>query len=198
MERGENRSYLFCITGLPGSGKSTAADILSENLTKSGIHTAHYTTDGIRDKLYPNLSDEARFGNWEPGELDTVYNCLSMLISELFRYTPHPFSVVTDGTFRFEAQRERLREIALYTDRQFKLIKVDADEEIVIPRAEQRLTQRQGAGTPNYYSAKGVYEEPAGEVFHIDNNGNLSNLEAQILRFVSKLHRGIDVLQIKM
>jgi predicted kinase len=181
------KGYLFCITGLPGSGKSTTADILTQHLIKRGIQSAHYTTDGIRDRLYPNLPDEARFGEWKPGELDMVYNCLSMLIDELFKYSPRSFSVITDGTFRFEAQRSRLREVALGSNRQLKLIKVNADEEIVIPRAELRLRQKQGAGAVNYHSAKGEYEEPS-EAFQIDNNGDLNHLDSQIQSFVSNLH----------
>jgi predicted kinase len=184
----ENRGYLVCVTGLPGSGKSTAANLLTEHLRAAAIPTAYYSTDGIRDRLRPGLTDEERFGDWGPGDLDLAYNCLSLLVKELFIFTPHPFSIVADGTFRFEAQRSRLREIALDNNRQFRLIKVNTDEEIAILRAEQRLSRREGPGPTNYHTAKGVYEEPTDEVFKIDNNGNLNNLDSQIRSFVNSLH----------
>ena len=183
----EKGGYLFCITGLPGNGKSTVANILSEHLRERSVQTVHYTTDWIRDHLYPELLDETRwFREWGPDEFTRTYNGLYMLIDEVFKYSP--LTVVTDGTFRFDAQRARLREIALHNNRQFNLIKVNADEEIVVPRLEQRLSQRQGAGTGSYYSAKSVYQEPTEKYSIIDNNGDLNNLNVQIGNFVSSLN----------
>ncbi len=90
-------------------------------------------------------------------------------------------------TKELEVARNRLKEISRRHNRQFHLIKVTADENVIIPRADQRLIQKQGAGTVNYYIAKSVYEEPTGAVFRLDNNGNFDNLDLQIRRFVRRL-----------
>lgn len=182
----EKGSYLFCITGLPGSGKSEAADRLSIHLRHRNLQVVHYTTDWVKDQLYPELLDETRWSReWEPDEFTRTYNGLYMLIDEVLKYSP--VSIVTDGTFRREAQRASLREISLRNNRQFNLIKVNADEEIVVSRSEQRLLQRQGASAASYYTARAVYEEPTGKVFYIDNNGDLNNLDIQVQSFVRSL-----------
>lgn len=183
----EKGGYLFCITGLPGNGKSTVANILVRHLRERSNPTVQYATDWIKDHLYPELLDETRwFREWGPDEFIRTYNGLYMLIDEVFKYSP--LTVVTDGTFRFDVQRARLREIALQNNRRFNLIKVNADEEIVVPRLEERFRQGQGDGVASYYSAKNVYEEPTGEVFCIDNDGDLNNLNVQIEKFVSSLY----------
>lgn len=156
MEIAQKGDYLFCITGLPGSGKSTVARMLTEALVAKGIQTVNYTTDWVRLQLYPELlKDETYLGrDFTPDELRRSYNGLFMLIDEVLKYSP--ITVITDGTFRLEAQRARLREIALQNKRRFGLIKVNADPEKVLPRLEQRLSRKEGFGVTNYNSAKAV------------------------------------------
>ena len=177
---------IICITGLPGSGKSTVADILTKTLKIRGINTLHYTSDWVRYKLYPKLLTDKNhyYRDFTQDELERSYNGLFMLIDELLKINPD-LTIITDGTYRLESHRTRLKEISSRHKREYKIIKVAADEKKLIPRLEKRLKSKKGFGIMNYFEAKKVYEEPKEDIFYIDNNNNLKDLTSQIDEFVN-------------
>jgi predicted kinase len=97
-------------------------------------------------------------------------------------------SLIADGTFRQEAQRSALRTVARMHGAAFVVIRVTAEERVVLPRLERRLASGGGSGAESYLAARAAYEEPAGDdVICLENGGDLVELEPRVRRLVSRL-----------
>lgn len=180
---------LICITGLPGSGKSSVSELLKQGLARDGLDVAHYTSDWMRYKLYPELrQDLKQMGrDFTEEELRLVYNALFMLFEELFRANPD-LVVLTDGTYRSRAQRDPLRQIAERHSQKFFLVRVVSSEAATEKRLQKRLSAKKGAGMEAYFSAKAQYEEPTGnDLITIDNSGTLAQLELKVAKALKEI-----------
>src|SRR3989344_2170444 len=116
---------IICITGLPGSGKSTVADMLKGEFERCNRGVLHYTPDWMRFKLFPELmGNSGQHGRgFSQDELERSYNGLYMLFSELLG-VDKKLVLLTDGTYRKEYQRNALRQITTQYNTPFVLIKV--------------------------------------------------------------------------
>jgi predicted kinase len=171
---------LICTTGLPGSGKSTVADLLKEELERNGRKVRHYTSDWMRFKLFPKLVGNSahRGRDFTQDELERSYNGLYLLFEELLSADP-ALVIITDGTYRKESQRNSLREIARRHKVPFVLIKVCVDEAVAIARLNERLAAGEGSGPESYLSAKAVYEELSNALV-LKNNADKEALKKEV------------------
>lgn len=183
---------IICISGLPGTGKTTIANSIKKILKEKKIRFFHYTTDWIRYKLYPELlgdreSKDKIFQDFTPDQLARSYNGLYMLIDQLLEANPQ-LVIITDGQFRKESQRVQLAEIAKKHETECFILKTEVEEKVILSRLEQRLETGKGSGKANYLAVKDQYEEPTGEnLIVIKNNGNLKSLESEIKKALGKI-----------
>lgn len=194
--RRENRrlgSLLLCLTGLPGVGKSRVAKTLHDVLRARGGATLsspdclRISTDDVRYWLYPELVDSRQeMGrDFSAEELERSYSGLCSVFDALLGFNPNLF-LIADGTFRQRAQRAAMRAVARKHGSEFVVIKVEAEEKILLPRLDKRLGSGQGAGAGSYFAAKAAYEEPAGDdVICLVNEGSQAGLESHIRQLVS-------------
>src|SRR3989344_4375767 len=187
----EEQFMIICITGLPGSGKSTVAELLKQEMEGCGRKVRHFTSDWMRHKLFPELVPAAteRGRDFTPDELERSYNGLYMLFEELLRVDP-TLVILTDGTYRTESQRSILREMSRHCNVGFFLIKVWMKEEAALTRFRERLASGAGSGPESYFSAKAAYEEPT-DAFVLGNTGNKKALQKK----VSTLSRQLALLR---
>jgi len=175
---------IICITGLPGSGKSTVADLLKEELERNVHRVRHYTSDWMRFRLFPELvGDSTQHGrDFTQNELERSYNGLYMLFEELLGADPS-LVILTDGTYRKESQRKSLREIARRHGVPFILVKVYAEEKATLMRLRERLASGTGSGPESYLSTKAVYEDPL-DAYQLENTGDKKALQGKVRALV--------------
>jgi predicted kinase len=178
---------IICITGLPGSGKSSVAEQIEKICQEKQLTVLHYTTDWVRHWLFPSLvgNKEEMGRDFTADELERSYNGLYMLFEQLIKSNPN-LVLITDGTFRKESQRETLKMIAEKYESKFLLILVETEEEIAISRLNQRLNDKKGAGPESYFAAKKQYEMPQEKII-INNNGTIIDLKKEIERKIIPL-----------
>jgi len=176
---------IICITGLPGTGKSTVAKLIKERLEKKGVQVSRYTTDWMRYKLYPELTGDRNkkdqpFLDFTSEQLSRSYNSLYAVTEEVIKANPQ-LAVLTDGQFRKESQRARLVEIAQRNKNKCFIVKTEPEEKVILSRLKERLEKGEGAGPANYLEVKDQYEEPSkNSALFIKNNGNLEDLEKEV------------------
>ena len=131
MSHKSDHPMLIVIFGLPGTGKTTFAETLSQHL---GI--GHFNTDRVR-----NLMDKRKQYDEENKAL--VYDkMLSLTKSEIEKGK----NVIVDGTFYKKKLRTRLMELAKQYDASVKWIQVCADEEVV----KERITKERRYSEADY------------------------------------------------
>lgn len=182
---------IICITGLPGSGKSTVSKFLKEHFENNCVLVRHYTTDWMREKLYPELRhDDVKFDrDFTHDELARSYNGIFMLFDELLRVNKH-LVIITDGTYRKRSQRDFLAKIAKRHGVQFYLILVLVkNKNIHIKRLNKRKQKRSGSGLEAFESAVKAYEYPSKEekAISIFNDENLNTLRKTVDRLIIKI-----------
>lgn len=175
---------IICITGLPGSGKTTFATLLKSSLEKNNYQVIHYTSDFVREKLFiEKLWQEGNVDrDFSPTELTCSYNGLFMLIQELINQSPNVV-LITDGTYRDAASRIILENIATKLNNSFQLIKISTPT----PKREfqQKLRFKQ-TGQAGKFS--GTYEEPYGpNIIHVKNSGSLNLLKKKAQTVLQQL-----------
>jgi len=160
---------IICISGLAGSGKTTAASHIVKTLQSHNYKAFHYTSDFIGQSLYPQkyfqMLDDVNL-DYSTEELTTIYNGLYLLIEQIFKVNPNSV-IVTDGMYRKAAQRLLLRLIANRANSQFKLIKIETEPTL----AKERLKERQKNGGHGGRVDPKSYEEPCDkDLIRVYNN----------------------------
>lgn len=168
------RPLCIAVTGLPGTGKSTVARMLAQALDAVWLRS-----DAIRKELFPRPG-------YTPEETEATY-------AALFRRAETALnqgrSVVLDATFREQALRARVRELAERTGAGFFLVWVTAPEEQVRSRLAARRGDVSDADYAVYRALRAAFQPPGPEehALVIENVGTPEDLAAQIQALAARL-----------
>lgn len=156
---------LIVVMGLPGSGKSAAAQLIAQR-----FNAALLRTDVIRKELFPvpsYTSEEGRRVYQEVFERTATYLASGRL-------------VVLDATFRTRVQRRRAIQVAEEQGATWRLVLVTAPEDLIRARLVVRRNDPSDATFETYQQLQSEWEtiEEPHEV--IDNKGTLADLFYQV------------------
>jgi len=118
------KGWCVWITGLPGSGKSTVANLLQEGLKSISIHTQIISVDMIRQYATPQPT-------YSKKERATVYGALVFTAKML---TDNNVNVIIDAT----GNRRQFREQARQAISHFMEAHIKCPLEVCIQREEKR------------------------------------------------------------
>jgi adenylylsulfate kinase len=91
--------WAIWITGLPGSGKSTVARLLRQNLNERGVRSQILSSDAIRRTLMSNP-------NYSEDERDMIYRAIAFVAKML---TENSVNVIIDATGNRRRYRDNCR-----------------------------------------------------------------------------------------
>ena len=91
-----NQGFLFLIIGLPGTGKSTLANYLSQKMNASIL-----STELFRSFLF-NKKGTNKDIDFSKTELEIVYNSISYIVAQLSHINNN---LIVEGVFRNNSQR---------------------------------------------------------------------------------------------
>lgn len=177
--RAANKKQQPCVlwfTGLSGSGKSTVAGALENELHKSGYHTYLLDGDNVRFGLCGDLgfSDDDRKENIRRvGEVAKLMVDAGVIVLTAF-ISPH------------RQERELVR--SLLGDSEFIEIHVDADLATCEQRDPKGLYKKARAGEiKNFTGIDSVYEAPEQPELYLDNGNNpVSDSVQQIIAYLAQ------------
>jgi len=177
--RAANKQQQPCVlwfTGLSGSGKSTVAGALENELHKAGYHTYLLDGDNVRFGLCGDLgfSDADRKENIRRvGEVAKLMVDAGVIVLTAF-ISPH------------RQERELVR--SLLGDSEFIEIHVDADLATCEQRDPKGLYKKARAGEiKNFTGIDSVYEAPIKPELYLDNGSNpVSSSVQQIMTYLSQ------------
>jgi len=163
-------------TGLSGSGKSTVAGALENELHKAGYHTYLLDGDNVRFGLCGDLgfSDDDRKENIRRvGEVAKLMVDAGVIVLTAF-ISPH------------RQERDLVR--SLLGDSEFIEIHVDADLTVCEQRDPKGLYKKARAGEiKNFTGIDSVYEAPNKPELYLDNGNNpVSTSVQQIVTYLSE------------
>ena len=118
-----DKPVLFCLYGLPGSGKS----YVSRNLA-STIHTAHVSADRIRGELFQKPRYDAQ-------ENAIILHLMNYMTEE---FLEAGVSVIYDTNAMRASQRRALRELARKHHAEYMLVWLQIDPESAFARTQSR------------------------------------------------------------
>jgi bifunctional enzyme CysN/CysC len=151
-----HRPAVLWFTGLPGSGKSTIANMVEAGLTARGAHTVLLDGDNVRHGLNKDL------GFTEPDRVENIRR-----IGEVAKLmTEAGLIVLCSFISPFHAERDMVRE--LLDDGEFIEIFVDTPLEECIARDPKGLYRRALAGEiKNFTGVDSPYEAPENPDLHL-------------------------------
>jgi predicted kinase len=162
---------LIAIFGLPGTGKTTVAELLAQHLG-----TKHFNTDKIRDRI-----DKRE--QYDEENKDLVYDkMLELTKSEIEKGK----NVIVDGTFYKKKLRMRFMELANSYDASMKWVEVCAKEETVKKRVSK--TRRYSEADYAVYQKIKTEFEPM-EEFHIQLFSDVeeySDMVKKAMKFIKR------------
>ncbi|NDK19460.1 AAA family ATPase [Candidatus Gracilibacteria bacterium] len=163
---------LIIVFGLPGSGKSTVANIIHEYFGEKSIILR---TDEIRQELFPKSL-------YTQDESDNVY-------AEFYRRTNHFLNigktVILDGVFAKQSERDSVQVLGEKMKTNCHFIHVISDEQYIKERLNQRKGDVSEANYEVYLKLKSYFEKVTGKYITIDNSGNIGDLKVNIFSFLS-------------
>lgn len=164
---------LFVFCGLPGTGKTTVANIIARKLNASII-----STDYIRKKLFENPT----YQNWEKG---LVYRVMYLLAEHLSKTE----TCILDAVFTKEQHRNIAKEIARKNKVPVHFVEFVCNEEVIFKRIVEKRRGLSDADYQIYLKLKKEYEPIKFDHILVDTT---DGIEAAADRLVKELEsRGI-------
>ena len=124
MKRPEAEGWAIWVTGLPGSGKSTVARLLKQNLIKQGIRSQILSSDAIRKTLTPAPC-------YSEDEREMIYRVIVFIAKML---TENRVNVIIDAT----GNRRRHRDDCRSQVNKFLEVYLRCPLEVCVSREESR------------------------------------------------------------
>ena len=155
---------LVAVCGLPGAGKTTVAEEITQRRDARLLRT-----DVVRTDLFPDPE-------YTEEEAEAVY-------AELFERATAALAdgdVVLDATFRTAAFREGARTTAAEAGAEFTLVSVQCDDATVRRRIRRRTDDESDADIAVYELFRDTYEPIANPDLVVDNSGTLDETFAQL------------------
>jgi bifunctional enzyme CysN/CysC len=163
-------SKVLWLTGLSGSGKSTIANALEQELHKKGVRT--YILDG--DNVRHGLNKDLGFTN-----ADRVENIRRIAEVAKLMVDAGVF-VLTAFISPFQSERDTARR--LFDDGEFLEIFVDVPLDVAEERDPKGLYKKARRGElPNFTGIDSPYEAPTEPEFHIDADRPLDEVVAELM-----------------
>ncbi len=163
-------SFIILIFGLPGSGKTTLSRGLSQE-----IKVPLLTTEYIRSRLFNEICVKGD-KDFSKKELDITYNTILVCAEYL---VASGSAVIVDGVYRFQSQREQIKNLANKVGIKFFPIFLHCLDEVIIDRliAKKKIDSIAPAGVETFKRIKRQYEYPSDKHIPIDT----SNITAKEL-----------------
>ena len=156
---------LLVVCGLPGTGKTTVATMLSEQLEAPLIRT-----DVVRKDLFtdPEYTSEETAVTYE----ETLTRSGSAIERDGI--------AIVDGTFRTSALRETARQRASTSGATFDLVYVTCSQDVVEERIAKRTDDESDADFEIYKHLRSIFESPPESCYQVDNSGSLEETRHQL------------------
>lgn len=149
---------LVVVCGPPGTGKTTVAAMVAEDLD-----AGHLRTDVVRKELVADPS-------YDTAETQRTYDTL---LERARAALAAGEDVVVDGTFRDRRLRERARETAAAAGADWTLVRVTCDADVARERIAARRGDASDADVAVGEALRTAFEPIEGEHVTVDNSGSL-------------------------
>lgn len=160
---------LTLIIGLPGVGKSTVAQLITENRKATIINS-----DEVRRELFPKSR------TYSPKETQLVIKETEKRVKELLKKGE---DVILDALFTKQGPRDFYKNLAVVLGANFRVIFVSADEGIV----EERMRAREKTNNPSeatfsyYLDRKNHFIPVVGEHIVVNNSDDILKLKEKVI-----------------
>jgi len=122
---------VILLAGLPGTGKSTLARKLARQ-----YRLEHISTDSVRKRIFRDVKQNSfGKGSYSLRQRNVVYDTIYYVLYTLLK---HGIGCVLDGTFYQDKLRSKVSRICARFDATFLLVMVEAPEELIRKRFEDR------------------------------------------------------------
>lgn len=166
-----NSPVLLVFAGLPGVGKSTAINIVTDLHDDVAVHSS----DRIRKELF----DDVTYSGVESQET------YAELYSRTQESLENGVDTIIDGTMSLQYGRDTAADIAAEANANVIFVKLECDEDIVKQRLHERSKNSDEVSDADIEVYDGFEFEPfTRDHVVITNNGNKEQLRAQIQEHV--------------
>lgn len=156
---------LVLVCGVPGAGKSTAAEMVARRLDAHLLRT-----DVVRKELVDDP-------DYSAAETELTYR---EVCDRAERRLRDGETVVLDGTFRRQTQRDCAETVAARVGVPFRLVLVTCEDAVCRARIRDRERDVSDADVAVYETLRETFEPVEGDHDVVDNSGALAETEAQV------------------
>ena len=174
---------VISVGGLMGTGKSTLVKAISKQLNANFLQT-----DVIRHEIFPRNGQSCGFdeAKYSPKNRDVVYDEMFKKLPTLLKTSP---TVVLDGTFGKESQRQEVKNKAKELDSQWLHLECVCPAQLSIERVKDRLTtgRSNSEARSEFYERQAAgYESPikAANILTIDTSQSIIEQVAEVISFL--------------
>ena len=185
MKEQSKKGHLIAIGGMSGSGKSTVAKTLAQNLSKD-TDIILLQSDVVRKELWgvpetTTLPDEAY--TW-----DNTKQLIAEMDKRIRQRLDEGKTVILDALFIAEGPREKQEELAQQCNAEFSGILLTCDTETLIKRVEERAYDDNNISdiTPDLMIKQLEYYSEETDWKKITANKPLNNIMHEVLSHVRK------------
>lgn len=166
---------LVVVCGLPGVGKSTVAKMIVDELDGTCLRTDEIRKELFSEPQYDSEENEATYDEMFTRAEDAL---------------ARGSDVVLDATFTERSKREAARDLARSNEADFRLLKVEADEEVVKDRISNRKDEVSDANFQTYLEKKRTFDDVLEDITVVDNSGDKSRTRCQVEEWIRERVNG--------
>jgi predicted kinase len=156
---------LVVVCGVPGTGKTTVAELVADRLDAALLRTDVVRQDVVDDPTYTDA------------ERQRVYDALFERARERLQAGE---TVVLDGTFSRDQYRRAAMDLAADCGVDRRVLRVRCDPEVARTRVAERTDDESEADVDVYEELRQEFESLALDHEVVDNSGTLAATESQV------------------